>query len=204
MSVQVLQDPGLAAGCEEVLSPLKAAVAQVGTVEHPGFGRIWAYEVDGFGNSLMMDDANTPGLLSLPYLRSCDLNDTTYRRTRRFALSASNPYFFQGKAAEGLGGPHIGLGSIWPLSITMRALTSNDDHEILQCLQWLRDTTAGTGFMHESFAKDDASRFTRPRVRMGQYSLRRTDPRPRRQEALAPETFIPIRRRHTPETSLRN
>ena len=125
------------------------------------FGKIWAYEVDGFGNSLMMDDANTPSLLSLPYLGCCDTNDPTYQRTRQFVLSLSNPYFFRGKAAEGVGGPHIGLGSIWPLSIIMRALTSSDDREILQCLQWLRNTTANTGFMHESFFQDDPSKFSR-------------------------------------------
>jgi len=162
MSVDVLGDTSLAAACDEVLFRLQTGLAQFGTVQHSVFGEIWAYEVDGFGNSLMMDDANTPSLLSLPYLGCCNISDPRYQRTRQFALSVSNPYFFRGKAAEGIGGPHIGLGSIWPLSIIMRALTSNDDREILQCLQWLRDTTANTGFMHESFSQDDASRFTRP------------------------------------------
>ena len=109
----------------------------------------------------MMDDANVPSLLGLPYLGSCDLRDPLYQRTRKFVLSAHNPYFFRGTAAEGVGGPHIGLGAIWPLAITVRALTSTDDHEIRQCLKWLRDTTAGTGFMHETFQKDDPSHFTR-------------------------------------------
>ena len=161
MSAEVLNDASLGAMCDEVLSSLQPAVAQYAMVTHPRFGKIWAYEVDGFGNSLMMDDANTPSLLSLPYLGCCDTNDPTYQRTRQFVLSLSNPYFFRGKAAEGVGGPHIGLGSIWPLSIIMRALTSSDDHEILQCLQWLRDTTANTGFMHESFSQDDPSKFSR-------------------------------------------
>jgi meiotically up-regulated gene 157 (Mug157) protein len=161
MSAEVFNDASLHATCDEVLSSLQAGIAQYAMVTHPVFGKIWAYEVDGFGNSLMMDDANTPSLLSLPYLGCCDTNDPTYQRTRQFVLSLSNPYFFRGKAAEGVGGPHIGLGSIWPLSIIMRALTSSDDHEILQCLQWLRNTTANTGFMHESFSQDDPSKFSR-------------------------------------------
>jgi hypothetical protein len=161
ISVDVLKDASLAAACDEVLMRVQAGVAQYGTVHHPVFGEIWAYEIDGFGNSLMMDDAGAPSLLSLPYLGSCDVSDPMYQRTRQFALSTSNPYFFKGKVAEGIGSPHIGLGTIWPLSIITRALTSTDDHEILQCLQWLRNTTAGTGFMHESFSQDDASKFTR-------------------------------------------
>jgi meiotically up-regulated gene 157 (Mug157) protein len=108
-----------------------------------------------------MDDANAPSLLSLPYLGSCDLSDPVYQRTRQFAQSPSNPYFFKGKSAEGIGGPHIRGPFIWPLSIIMRALTSTDDHEVIQCLQWLRSTTAGTGFMHEAFNQDDPTRFTR-------------------------------------------
>jgi uncharacterized protein len=109
-----------------------------------------------------MDDANAPGLLSLPYLGCCRGDDPLYRRTRQFVQSEANPYFFRGTAAEGVGGPHEGLNMIWPMSIIVRALTSTDDREIRQCLLWLRDTTANTGFMHESFQKDDPTVFTRP------------------------------------------
>ena len=161
MAVDLFSDPSLAAASDEVLTRLQPALAQYGTVQHPTFGRIWAYEVDGYGNVLMMDDAGTPSLLSLPYLDSCDINDPTYQRTRRFAQSEDNPYFVKGTAAEGVGSPHAGRNSVWPLSIITRALTSTDDREILQCLQWLRDTTVGTGFMHESFNQDDPSKFTR-------------------------------------------
>jgi uncharacterized protein len=108
-----------------------------------------------------MDDANAPGLLSLPYLGCCSIDDPLYHRTRQFVLSEANPYFFRGAAAEGVGGPHVGLNMIWPMSIIMRAFTSRDDAEIRQCLRWLRDTTAGTGFMHESFQKDDPKVFSR-------------------------------------------
>jgi meiotically up-regulated gene 157 (Mug157) protein len=158
----VLDDPKLAAESETLAGEVDHAVQQYGKTHHAGFGEIWAYEVDGYGNALMIDDADAPGLVTLSYLESCTHFDPLYRRTRRFALSDSNPYFCHGKAAAGVGSPHEGINTIWPMSITYRALTATDDHEIRQCLRWLRDTTAGTGFMHESFKKDDASSFTRP------------------------------------------
>ncbi len=76
-------------------------------------------------------------------------------------LSLNNPFFFKGKAGEGIGGPHAGKDMIWPLGITMRGLTSNNDKEIKLCIDMLKSSNAGTGFMHESFNKDDASKFTR-------------------------------------------
>ncbi len=161
LAAQVLLDARLATACDKLAGELRTAVRQYGTVHHAVFGRIFAYEVDGYGNALMMDDANVPSLLGLPYLGCCGALDPMYQRIRKFALSSSNPYFFKGMAGEGIGGPHIGLGYIWPLSITMRALTSTDDREIAQCLKWLRDTTAEKGFMHEAFQKDDPSKFTR-------------------------------------------
>lgn len=151
----------LAESCGALLRSVGAAVAQYAAVQHPAFGRIWAYEVDGYGNALLTDDANAPGLLSLPYLGCCDVTDAMYQRTRRFVLSGSNPYFFTGSAAQGVGSPHTGIGMIWPMGITLRALTSTDDHEILQCLRWLRDTTAGTNVMHESFNASNPAQFTR-------------------------------------------
>jgi len=108
-----------------------------------------------------MDDANAPSLLSLPYFGCCAPDDATYLNTRAFVLSEDNPYFFRGRAGEGVGGPHVGLNMIWPLGIIMRALTSRDDREILSCLKTLKTTHAGTGFMHESFERDDPKKFTR-------------------------------------------
>ena len=155
-------DSQLAAACYQLLRSVRTAVEQHATVQHPILGKIWAYEVDGFSNSVLMDDANAPGLLSLPYLGCCNLRDPLYQRTRQFVLSSSNPYFFTGTAATGVGSPHTGLEKIWPMGIILRALTSVDDREILQCLKWLRDTTAGTDFIHESFDANNSSEFTRP------------------------------------------
>ncbi|HEX9887237.1 MAG TPA: glycoside hydrolase family 125 protein [Longimicrobiales bacterium] len=154
-------DDGLAAECEALAAEVESALREHAIVEHPEAGRVWAYEVDGFGNCHHMDDANIPSLLSLPYLGCCQAADPLYRSTRGLVLSERNPYFFRGTAAEGVGGPHVGLDMIWPLGLIMRALTSEDEEEILRCLDWLKATHGGTGLMHESFHKDDPGRFTR-------------------------------------------
>jgi meiotically up-regulated gene 157 (Mug157) protein len=156
-----LKDAAFATMCDSFANEVKSALGKYGSVQHPTHGPIYAYEVDGFGNSLMMDDANVPSLLSLPYLGALSVKDPLYQSTRAFILSEDNPYFFKGSAAEGIGGPHVGLQMIWPISIIMRALTSMDDTEITACLLMLKKTHAGTGFMHESFDKDDPKRFTR-------------------------------------------
>lgn len=161
LAAHVADDAKLAAEAEALATEVQLALVQYGKVRHQRYGEIWAYEVDGYGNALMMDDANAPGLLSLAYLGCCGVDDALYQRTRGFVLSDANPYFFRGRAAEGVGGPHAGLNMVWPMSILCRALTSTNEGEIRQCLRWLRDSTAGTGFMHESFDKDDAAKFTR-------------------------------------------
>ena len=93
-----------------------AAIRRYGTFNHPVCGRIYAFEVDGFGNALCMDDANVPCLLAAPYLGYCSFKDAVYRNTRKMIWSENNPYFFKGKAGEGVGGPHVGLNYIWLIS----------------------------------------------------------------------------------------
>ena len=151
----------MARECLAIADEVESALHKYAVVEHPEYGRIYAYEVDGFGGSLLMDDANVPNLLSLPYLGCVPADDPVWQNTRRFVLSDSNPCYFSGKAGSGVGGPHVGNGWIWPMSIIMQGLTSSDKEEIEACLQRLVATDAGTGFMHEAFWKDDAGRFTR-------------------------------------------
>ena len=153
-------DQKLADDSIKLMSDLNSAITKYGITNQSQFGRIYAYETNGFGSYNLMDDSNVPSLLALPYLND-SIDKTIYANTRKFVLSQSNPFFFKGKAAEGIGGPHAGMDYIWPMSIIMRALTSNNDAEIKQCIQWLKTTHAGTGFMHESFHKDDPSKFTR-------------------------------------------
>lgn len=158
----VNQRADLAAQCTALADEVHNALHQYAVYQHPKYGPIYAFEVDGFGNQLIMDDANVPSLLAMPYLGDVDINDPIYQNTRRFVWSEDNPYFFRGKAGEGIGGPHVGLDMPWPMSIMMRAFTSQDDNEIKACIQMLMDTDAGTGVIHESFHKDDASNYTRP------------------------------------------
>lgn len=148
--------------CALLADEVDSAIRRHGVVEHPVCGRVYAFEVDGFGNALCMDDANVPGLLSIPYLGYCNETDPIYRNTRALVWSDNNPYFFKGKAGEGIGGPHVGLNYIWPMSIIMKGLTASSAEEVAECLRQLRDTDGDTGFMHESFFADNAATFTRP------------------------------------------
>ena len=161
MSRATHHDEGFATQCEALAAEVEQATHRDGPMRDADGATHWAYEIDGYGNQLSMDDANVPSLLSLPYLGCCARSDPLYQRTRARVWSMHNPYFFRGRAAEGIGGPHEGLRMIWPMSIMLRALTSDDRAEIAQCLRWLRDTDAGTGFMHEAFDQDDPAHFTR-------------------------------------------
>ena len=159
---EVNGEDALAGECIALAGEVEAALKKHAVVRHPVCGTIYAFEVDGFGNALMMDDSNAPSLLSLPYLCDIPLNDKVYQNTHRFVWSGWNPYFFKGKAAEGIGGPHIGYDMAWPMSLIMKALTSTDDAEIKSCIEMLMLTDAGTGFMHEAFHVDNPADFTRP------------------------------------------
>lgn len=156
-------EPGFVAECRALADEIAAALLKHAVVDHPKFGRMLAYEVDGYGGRFLADDANVPSLLSLPYLGAVSpAQAALHRNTRHFVLSAAdNPYFAKGKAAEGMASPHTGQQMIWPMGITLRGITSSDPAEVAQCLHLLKTTHAGTGFMHESFHKDDPSKFTR-------------------------------------------
>lgn len=161
ISEQVTRDAGFAKQCRGLADEVDAAIKKYAIVIHPKYGKVFAFEVDGFGNATFMDDANVPSLLALPYLGCVEKTDPIYLNTRKLVWSEDNPYFFKGSAGEGIGGPHVDYDMVWPLSIILRALTSTDDAEIKHCLQQLSKTHAGTGFMHESFHKNDPSKFTR-------------------------------------------
>lgn len=158
---KVNRNTELAEQCRSLATEVKTALRAYAVHQHPKYGPIYAYEVDGFGNQHLMDDANVPSLLAMAYLGDVSIDDPIYQNTRRFVWSEDNPYFFRGKAGEGIGGPHVGYDMPWPMSIMMKAFTSTDDAEIKWCIETLMRTDAGTGFMHESFHKDDPTNFTR-------------------------------------------
>ncbi len=153
---------------------ITAGILQMGVVQHPiTKARVLAYEVDGYGNALFMDDANVPSLLSLPYLGFVDGTDPElveiYKDTREQLLDPRyNPYFFRSSDGqiEGVGSPHTGMLRIWPMSIIMRALTSSDQTEKDNALQMLvaiaqAPTGSNKNVMHESVAVQDPSMLTR-------------------------------------------
>ena len=157
----VLNDKEFAKECSDFANEVDTAIQQYAVAEHLHFGKIYAYEVDGFGNKVFMDDANVPSLMSLAYLDPAFKRDPVYQNTRTFLLSDNNPYYLKGKAAEGQASPHTGERGIWPMGIILRAMTSDDPTEIKHCLTMLKNTHAGTGFMHESFDMDDPNKFSR-------------------------------------------
>jgi meiotically up-regulated gene 157 (Mug157) protein len=158
---EIYKESALSSQCLNLAKQVEEAINKFAVVKHPKFGKIYAMEVDGFGNALFQDDANVPNLLGLPYLDAVNTGGKLYKNTRKFILSDSNPYFFVGKDGEGIGSPHTLVNQIWPIGIVMRAMTSQSDDEILKQLRILKKTHGGTGFMHESFDKDDSSKFTR-------------------------------------------
>lgn len=156
-----LGDEALSRECLSLSEDVERGIEAFGTVTHPKYGKIYAYETDGLGHYSLMDDANSPSLLSVPFLGYREASDPVYRNTRKFLLSEDNPYFYRGAAAEGIGSPHTPDGYVWPMAVAMRALTSEDHDEIAGCLDTLAKTHAGTCFMHESFDADDPAKYTR-------------------------------------------
>ena len=155
-------DAGLEAKAHALRDEIERGIQAHGVVDHPRHGRMYAYETDGRGNHLLMDDANVPSLLSIPYLGYRPTSDELYQNTRRFVLSSDNPYYCDGVLGRGIGSPHTPSGYIWPIALAMRGLTSRDHAEQDEALDMLMTTTGGTGMMHESFDPDDPRHFTRP------------------------------------------
>jgi meiotically up-regulated gene 157 (Mug157) protein len=154
-------DAAFAKECSALADEVHEAITRFGIVDFNN-EKVFAYEVDGFGSQYFADDANVPSLLSLTYIGAVKSNDPIYINTRKMLLNEkTNPYYVKGKVAEGISSPHCYRENIWPMSIILRAMTSVNDEEIIMCLKMLRETHANTGFMHESFNKDDASKFTR-------------------------------------------
>jgi len=159
MANAIIHDTTLANQASTIAAEVESALHQY-AIAQISEGTIWAYEVDGFGSQLLMDDANVPSLLGLPYLGSSP-DAALYARTRNFVWSENNPWFFHGTAGEGIGGPHEGKDMIWPMSQIIYALTSNSDTEIRKALAMIKISSAGSGFIHESYFKNNPKKFTR-------------------------------------------
>jgi meiotically up-regulated gene 157 (Mug157) protein len=153
----------LAPVCFSLAEDVEQATLKEGITDSPQFGKIYTYECDGQGHYKLMEDAGIPGLITIPYLGYGKVDDGVYKNSRKFALSPANPYYFTSKNADGIGSQHTaGKGEmIWPMGIISRAITSTDNDEIKHCIKMLKDTQAGTGFMHESFKGNNPKNFTR-------------------------------------------
>ncbi|MBI4136516.1 glycoside hydrolase family 125 protein [Candidatus Roizmanbacteria bacterium] len=147
---------------ESLADQIDTGIKEWGIVEHREFGKIYAYEVDGFGSSCIMDDPNIPSLLSLPYLGYCTADDEIYQNTRKMILSNWNSFFARGEIATGETSPHVGvIDHFWPMATVMQAITTDNEKEIATCLSTLKRTHAGTFYIHESVDVDNEHRFTR-------------------------------------------
>jgi meiotically up-regulated gene 157 (Mug157) protein len=140
---------------------IDAGIVKFGVYTHPIAGRVYAYEVDGFGNYHFVDDANVPSLLSLPFLGFTNSSNALATSTRRGVLSSANPWFFNGSVISGVGSQHTGQGRVWPMALIVQAWTSEDDGEITRLLQQLLDSSACTGLLHESVSVNNARDYTR-------------------------------------------
>lgn len=147
---------------QKLNADVKEGLHRFAVVNHPEFGEIYAFETDGLGHYNLMDDANVPSLLSLPYLGYCAKDDPVYLNTRKFILSKHNPYYYVGKAASGVGSPHTPENYIWHIAIVMQLLTSTDKAERKRCFETLTSTDADCLVMHEGFHCDDPAQYTRP------------------------------------------
>jgi meiotically up-regulated gene 157 (Mug157) protein len=162
MLAEIRKEPKKAEKAEALAKEVETALQEHARHIHPKHGVVIPYEIDGLGHvASVVEDPNVPNLTSLPYLDACKVSDPRYQATRKYVWSPDNPWFFEG-AVKGLGSPHTGKDMIWPIGLVMFGLTSTSEAEVSYVLRALKATHADTGFMHESFHKDDPTNFSRP------------------------------------------
>lgn len=157
----VMPDEALETRIRALHAAISDGLRKYAVVSTERFGDVYAYETDGLGGYVFMDDANVPSLLSLPYLGCVPADDPVYKNTRRMILSDANPYYYEGAAVRGIGSPHTPEHYVWPISLCIQGLTSDDPDEIRFLIDRLSAIDAGTGLMHEGVHADDPNRFTR-------------------------------------------
>ena len=156
----VCKDLDRASACDGLVEEIQAALEKLAIVEKDG-KRIYALETDGLGNYNLMDDANIPNLIAMPYYEYPYIDEEVYKNTRECMFSDANPYYFEGKVLKGIGSPHTPKDRVWPLSLIIRALTTENECEIRECVRMLVNSTGGTGYIHEAVDKDDDTVYSR-------------------------------------------
>lgn len=157
----IYKDKNLVLKAKNLRLQIEEGIKKFGIVDNEEFGKIYAYETDGLGNYNFMDDANVPSLLSIPYIEYRSIDDEIYQNTRRFILSKNNPYYYEGKAASGIGSPHTPNEYIWHIALSMQGLTSNNEEEVNSLIETLIKCDGNTNYMHEGFHCDNPEEFTR-------------------------------------------
>lgn len=157
----VLRDEAMHRRAQSLRADVDAGIRRFGIVAGPDGRPIYAYEVDGRGHAVRMDDANLPNLLGAPYFGYVSVHDPLYRNTRQFVLSARNPYYYTGTRASGLGSPHTPKGRVWPLGLLAQGFTTDDAAEQRQVLAMLLASDPGDHRLHESFDPSDPQRYKR-------------------------------------------
>lgn len=151
----------LAQRCRRLRSEINNGIEKYGIIENDKYGAVYAYETDGRGNYNLIEDANVPNLLSIPYIGYAAADSEIYKNTRKFLLSKDNLYYFEGKYAKGIGSRHTPDNYIWHIALLMQGLTSTDAEEMREIMKMLENTDADTGYMHEGFNADNPFEFTR-------------------------------------------
>lgn len=161
ISETIFNDIKLKNIADELKYQIEEGINKFGIIHTEEFGDVYAYEVDGLGNFNLMDDANVPSLLSIPYIGYKDIDDKIYQNTRKFILSKNNPYYYEGSVAKGIGSPHTPPEYIWHISLSMQGLTTKNESEINSLINTLVNSDGNTGYMHEGFYCNDSTEFTR-------------------------------------------
>ncbi|MDH5163164.1 glycoside hydrolase family 125 protein [Heyndrickxia oleronia] len=161
MCDEVLNNQLLQEECLNLRKEIQNGIEQCAKLNHPIHGEIYVYETNGEGRFNLMDDANVPSLLAAPYLGYLPFDDLTYKNTRSFLLSRDNPYYYEGKYANGIGSPHTPDHYIWHIALAIQGMTSTNETERQEILTYFKKTDGGTKFMHEGFNADCPEEFTR-------------------------------------------
>lgn len=161
ISETIFNDIKLKNIADELKYQIEEGINKFGIIHTEEFGDVYAYEVDGLGNFNLMDDANVPSLLSIPYIGYKNIDDKIYQNTRKFILSKNNPYYYEGSVAKGIGSPHTPPEYIWHISLSMQGLTTKNESEINSLINTLINSDGNTGYMHEGFYCNDSTEFTR-------------------------------------------
>ncbi|MBC2195191.1 glycoside hydrolase family 125 protein [Listeria booriae] len=155
------QDQELTTRITKLKNEIERGIQEFAVQEHPYYGDIYAYEVDGTGRKNFMDDANVPSLLAAPYLGYGAFNDPKYIATRRFILSRENPFYVEGTQLTGIGSPHTPDHYVWPIALSVQGMTATSISEKLAILEMLIETDGDTGFMHEGVNASNHHEYTR-------------------------------------------